>query len=79
MGVPFLKARVAGLERLAKDGLVRWSELGDYHWKHRIRRWIGLEYLKTRHSEFHKDLYGYVILPGLVVITVALLLAPLWI
>ncbi len=79
MNLPFLKARIAGLERLAKDCLVRWSELSDYHWTHRIRRWIGLEYLKTRHSDFHKDLYGYFIIPGSLILIVALLCAPLWV
>ena len=79
MGVPFLKARLAGLERLAKDGLIRWSELSTYYWTHRAKRWVGQQYLQTRHSEFHKDLWGYVVLPGLLVLMLALVSAPLWV
>jgi len=76
--IPFLKARLAGLERFLKDRLVSWSELSPYHWTCRAKRWLGTQYVKTRTSDFHKDLWGYIILPGLLFLVVALAFAPLW-
>jgi len=76
--IPFLKARLAGLERLLKDRLVAWSELSPYHWTCRIKRWFGMQYLKTRTSDVHKDLWGYIIIPGLIFLFIFLLTAPLW-
>ena len=84
--IPFLRARLDGLKRLfkahveqpIKTKLIDWSELSPYHWTHRIKRWLGMQYLKTRTSDFHKDLWGYIILPGLVAIFLALVSAPLW-
>jgi hypothetical protein len=37
-----------------------------------------MQYLKTRTSDFHKDLWGYFILPGLLALVLFLLSAPLW-
>ena len=84
--IPFLRARLQGLERLyeqcieqpIKLRLVEWSELSPYHWTHRLKRWLGMQYLKTRHSEVHRDLWGYFILPGCLFLMIALLSAPFW-
>lgn len=84
--IPFLKARVEGLTRLfntyvdqrIKAKLIDWSELSPYKIKNRIKRWFGMQYLKTRTSDFHKDLWGYIIIPAAVFIFLLLVSAPLW-
>jgi len=76
--IPFLKARLVGLEKLTKNRLVEWSELSNYKITNKIKRWFGMQYLKTRTSDYHKDLWGYVIFPALLVLFIALLSSPAW-
>ncbi len=84
--IPFLKARFEGLKRLVhtyveqpmKEKLIDWSELSNYKIKNKIKRFFGMQYLKTRTSEFHKDLWGYIILPIALALFLALISAPVW-
>lgn len=49
-------------------------------WKYRkgIRGWLGSQYVLTRTSEVHRDLWGYILIPGAFFMGVALLTYPIW-
>lgn len=69
--IPFVKARWEGLKRVVdtyveqpiKLKLVEWAELSPHYPLNRFKRWLGNQYVMSRSSEFHIDLWGYIIIP----------------
>jgi len=60
-----------------KARLIKWSERPQTA-TFDLRRWIGFLYLETRHDEWKLDLWGYIIIPGCIVLVLLLLSAPVW-